>query len=176
MKPILLAILVLPAALWASATFPGPSVTGLELAATVPNGAPRPVLGLSHAPAVPTRYAIVDRAALVDITATVRRTLSRTYGIGVGIVSTGWDPRFDCEAFALAWQLELRARLMREWFHSDATTVTRPAAFMICILRGRAGHALISVLTTEGPVIIDPVVGPVNLTPDEVASIYYLNL
>lgn len=124
------------------------------------------------------RYAVVRRSALVDVTAQVRRTLSKVYGVGVSIVtgSTGWNPRFDCEAFAMAYSLELRARLMRELWHSGEEA-TRPAVFMFGHLTGPdRGHALLFVLTDEGPVFVDPVVGVVVLSPEQRRTAYFQTL
>lgn len=120
-------------------------------------------------------YAIVRRDAIVDVIATTRARLSKSYGIPVSIVTndSGWDRRFDCQAFALAFALELRARLMTEMWHSYSEA-TRPAAFIVnYATRPGYGHAIVAVLTTEGLVFVDPVIGVVNVTSAQRASFYF---
>lgn len=176
MRSLLLSLLLAASAAAApsSATFNGETDRAGMFAAwrqAAPEALPFPVLGTY-------RYAIVRRSALVDVTAEVRRRLSKAYGIGVSIVtgSTGWNPRFDCEAFAMAYSLELRARLMRELWHSDEPA-TRPAVFIFGHLTGpEKGHALLMILTDEGPVFVDPVVGVVVLSPEQRRTAYFQTL
>jgi hypothetical protein len=124
-----------------------------------------------------TSYAVIRRSALADITATTRRTLIRTYGVNVTLDNAGWNKRWNCEAFALAWTLELRARLMRELWHASSP-VTRPAAYLFAYrVRGDGrGHCLIYLQTDEGPVILDPIIGPVQLSESEARSIWLPSL
>lgn len=139
-----------------------------EFMLSAPSGSHRPVLG-AH------RYAIVKRSALAEVTATVRRTISKAYGVPVSIVtqSSGWNPRWDCEAFAMAYALELRARMMRELFHSDSKA-TRPACFIVDHETSpTTSHAILFILTDEGAVWVDPVVGVV---PGPQGRIFFNNL
>lgn len=110
--------------------------------------------GLAFGPAVSvtTRHAEIRQAALVGAAEKTRATINRSYGL------TKWNDRFDCVAYALAFSLELRGRLAREFFQSSSG-VTRPAAFLVAYHpdpKTSATHCVVFVLTDGGAVFVDP--------------------
>ena len=168
-----LLFLAISAALLASETFSDKTVDSTALTAIFKKAAPEAALSPRLARCY---YAVVRRSELITVAATVCRTLSKTYGVGIGPYSNGWNKRFDCEAFAMAYNLELRARLMRELWHSESPVI-RPAAFIVCVItRNGLAHALVFVVTDQGPCWVDPVAGVVSTTPEERTSIYWLQV
>jgi hypothetical protein len=117
-------------------------------------------------------YAQLSRAELTVAHAMFRRALSKA-GVGVSPTATGWNKRFNCVAFAQRFVSDLQLALFREQFHvySDAE---RPAAIPVGYKTRMGGcHCVLFVLTDRGAIWWDPQVGEVNLTPEEIASVFF---
>lgn len=165
------AIIALLALAGHAATYDSPPVDTAAILA----GYKTVTLGMATNPALPLRaagvthyWATVRRSDLPFIQADYRRHVFKNFG-------PNWDPRFDCEAAAMAFALELRARLANELYRTGSP-VRRPACFMACYVRNgtKDAHAILFILTDEGPVFYDPAVGGVVvLMPGELASLYY---
>ena len=160
MKPSLIAFtMAVSSLLQASETFNGEiDAHGLVRAFKAVSPA-----SVAYPPVGPYQFAVVRRSQVVDVIATTRNTMGKTYGTSVNIqtASTGWNQRFDCEAIAMAFALELRARLMRELWHSYSHA-TRPACFIVGyrpVPTVAKGHAVVFVATDEGGLFVDPVSG-----------------
>lgn len=165
------AILALLALAGHAATYDTPPVD----TAAVLAGYRSVTLGLAKLPALPVTaagvtayWAPVKQSDLAMIWADYRRHVFKIFG-------PNWDPRFDCEADAMAFAIELRARLANELYRTGSPA-RRPACFMACYIRNgtRDAHAVLFILTDTGPTFYDPAKGGmVVLMPGELASIYY---
>lgn len=111
-------------------------------------------------------YAEVNPRAIPGILASYRRSLHRE-----GIVQ--WDVRFNCWSIALGLAVHADALHMRERWHAPGIA-TRAAVYPI-IYEPRAGgvHAAVVMVTSRGPMVVDPFAGVLTLTPAERATIRY---
>lgn len=124
-----------------------------------------------------TPRALVRYEALDDLRKFTWRNLSKAYGIRTSELEqrVTWDTRFDCVALALAANLELRARLMSEYWMAS-TEARRPACVIVFYRPDHRpdglNHAILFIVTDQGPVWWDPVSGLRMLTAEEVKSVY----
>lgn len=100
------------------------------------------------------------------------RLFSDGLSISVPGGQTGWDTSFDCIYLADAFHY-----LANLEYHSDARRIfsTPPGLAMVRVFYhpdgAKANHVIFLVLTDHGGVFYDPQVGPVKLSPTELASI-----
>jgi hypothetical protein len=166
-----LILLLIPVAALASDTFTDRVYSQLDVIREIASATD----GGGRVAAGPYSYAQVRRDALVEVNAVSLYKVSKHYGVGASrmLGRTGYNKRFDCEAFAIAFVLELRARLQAELFHSRSE-VNRPACIYVGFIKdsdGR-GHGILLIFTDQGTVFWDPIAGEVNLSAREIKSLY----
>lgn len=125
-------------------------------------------------------YAVVDEAALAELLAGFRMSLSRS-GLGVAANGRGsWDTRFNCYALAWGYITQASIELAREKWHSYSAA-TRPAMVAVSYRpdapaaagEQNVAHTVVLVVTERGPVFIDPQLGEVALSAHELATVFY---
>lgn len=91
----------------------------------------------------------------------------------------GW-PRFDCTDFSAGYVFRLRLRHWADDWRSPERT--HPAAFKVAYHPTvdrlapaplAPNHCIVFLLTTEGPLFIDPQVGRVVLSESELSTLYW---
>lgn len=132
--------------------------------------------GVPYAPAWAAKsYAVLNRAELVTFQALFLARLSKA-GIPVSLPTgrSGWQPRFNCWSFCQAFIVEASYALTLELFHSWSPA--ERAAIVPCAVRMGDGtiHALLLILTDQGPLWWDPQAGQHRpLTPTELSTIWF---
>lgn len=117
-----------------------------------------------------THYAEFSRAELVTFHAVARHRISREFG-------PQWNDRLNC--FGLCWSFVDAATKAsaKERFHAplpEPEAVERPAVILVCLKWNGESHALLLLLTDEGPVWLDPQAGIVRKpTAKEMDTVWY---
>lgn len=119
-------------------------------------------------------YAELRRSELPVLHALFLAHLNKL-GLPARITAPGarWDVRLNCYGLSRAFVAFANAQLCLERWHSSSCAPMPAMAITCYVTRNGGRHAIVLIVTDDGPLFWDPQSGPVELTPAELASRWY---